>query len=224
MIDKESWMQEWARRMTGAFGGRLRYLGLQGSYRRGEAHEGSDFDVVTILDRVQADDLRMIRSLRGGMPEQEKACGFLAGEAELRAWPPHELFQFRMDTEDYYGALDALLPPVTAEDTRMGLRVQAANLYHMVCHTRLYGAPETQAEAVRSLYKAAFFALQLADYLETGVYSPSKGALLPRLRGDARTILEAGMDMDGALRERTPEELLACLGGWCSRALCGTRL
>ena len=36
------------------FGSRLLYLGLQGSYLRGEATENSDLDIVVILDSLTA--------------------------------------------------------------------------------------------------------------------------------------------------------------------------
>ena len=40
-----------------SFGDRLLYVGLQGSYLRGEAHEGSDIDVMVILDRFSVGDM-----------------------------------------------------------------------------------------------------------------------------------------------------------------------
>ena len=36
------------------FGPRLRYVGLQGSYLRGEATEDSDLDVMVVLSRLSA--------------------------------------------------------------------------------------------------------------------------------------------------------------------------
>ena len=32
------------------FGARLCYVGLQGSYLRGEAHDGSDLDLMVVID------------------------------------------------------------------------------------------------------------------------------------------------------------------------------
>ncbi len=217
MIDSERWMREWVRRMCDAFGSRLKYLGLQGSYRRGEAHEASDIDVVTILDRVQTEDFRTIRRLREGMPEQDKACGFLAGEDELRAWPRHELFQFHMDTDDYYGSLSALLPPLTEEDIRAGLRIQVSGLYHMTCHTQLYGAPETQTDILRSLYKSVYFALALACYLETGVYFRTKRELASQLQGQEAALLAISRDFDGAAP--SIDARFDLLRDWCSDML-----
>ena len=43
-----------------AFGERLLYMGLQGSYLRGEAHENSDIDVMVILDRFSVQDIYLM--------------------------------------------------------------------------------------------------------------------------------------------------------------------
>ena len=39
------------------FGERLLYMGLQGSYLRGEAHENSDIDIMVIPDRFSVQDI-----------------------------------------------------------------------------------------------------------------------------------------------------------------------
>ena len=57
MINAETWMADLLPQLLQTFGARLRYLGLQGSYRRGEATEASDIDVVVLLDVVALDDL-----------------------------------------------------------------------------------------------------------------------------------------------------------------------
>ena len=48
MVDIENWMGELAEKLTGRFGPRLLFLGLQGSYGRGEAGEDSDIDVAAV--------------------------------------------------------------------------------------------------------------------------------------------------------------------------------
>ena len=45
IIDIESWAGELAEKLLRSFGGRLRFLGYQGSYGRGEATEESDIDM-----------------------------------------------------------------------------------------------------------------------------------------------------------------------------------
>ncbi len=116
MVDIEVWMGELAEKLTGRFGDRLLFLGLQGSYGRGEAGEDSDIDVVTVLNRVELADLDEYRAAVRGMPEGEKACGFLCGAAELKSWPKYDLCQLARDVRAYRGELGPLLPPLGRED------------------------------------------------------------------------------------------------------------
>ena len=50
MIDIESYMLRLIEQLKKQFGTRLLYVGLQGSYLRGEANYNSDIDVMVILD------------------------------------------------------------------------------------------------------------------------------------------------------------------------------
>ena len=51
MFDLDSYLNALISNCRAAFGKRLLYVGLQGSWLRGEAHENSDIDVMVILDR-----------------------------------------------------------------------------------------------------------------------------------------------------------------------------
>lgn len=57
MFDITAYMEEFTAAMRREFGERLVFVGLQGSFRRGEAKEGSDIDAVTVLDELCAVDL-----------------------------------------------------------------------------------------------------------------------------------------------------------------------
>ncbi len=61
MVEIERWMAGLREKLTERFGSRLLFLGLQGSYGRGEANEDSDIDVVTVLDRVELSDLEPVQ-------------------------------------------------------------------------------------------------------------------------------------------------------------------
>ena len=52
MFDITAYMEEFTAAMRREFGERLVFVGLQGSFRRGEAKEGSDIDAVTVLDEL----------------------------------------------------------------------------------------------------------------------------------------------------------------------------
>ena len=94
----DRWMEEYRRAAEERFGGRIWFMGLQGSYGRGEATEESDIDVVLILDRLDASDLQEYGCMLDALPERNRICGFVSGREELLAWEPSELFQFCHDT------------------------------------------------------------------------------------------------------------------------------
>lgn len=168
MVNIALWMKDFTQAMLDVFGERVLFLGLQGSYRRGEATEESDIDVVAVLDEVRLEDLKRYREALRGLPEGEKAGGFISGRHEMLAWPRHELFQFRQDTRAYYGDLDSLLPGFGEEDIRLSARIGAATLYHGLCH----GYVRSQgADTLYSSYKSAFFLLQLMCVLRGMPYA-----------------------------------------------------
>ena len=71
-----------------AYGERLLYVGLQGSYLRGEAHENSDIDVMVILKRFSVQDMDRYREILKKIGFYEKSCGFICGRDELLRWNP----------------------------------------------------------------------------------------------------------------------------------------
>lgn len=214
MIDPQKWVTDVLAKLKDAFGSRLAYLGLQGSYRRGEATENSDIDLVVLLDVVNLPDLDLYRSIVHAMPEGHKACGFIAGVEDFAAWPRHELFPFKMDTADYYGRLDDFLPPVSTEDIRLGVSISASALVHMLTHSYLYAENEAKASILKEACKSAFFILRVSNYLATGVYSDSKKDLFSRLDGDEKEILAAGMDFPAWVNAHSEQEAFTMLLEW----------
>ena len=189
MVDIKVWMGELAEKLTGRFGDRLLFLGLQGSYGRGEAGEDSDIDVVTVLDRVELADLDEYRAAVRGMPEGEKACGFLCGAAELKSWPKYDLCQLARDVRAYRGELGPLLPPLGREDLAQAAAIGASGIYHAAVHTYLYAPKDNWPGFLKEAHKGAFFALRALYELRTGESVRAKRDLLPRLSGDEREIL-----------------------------------
>ena len=61
MFDLNSYLRDLISCCQASFGDRLLYVGLQGSYLRGEAHEDSDIDVMVILDRFSLEDMDTYR-------------------------------------------------------------------------------------------------------------------------------------------------------------------
>lgn len=61
------------------------FVGLQGSYGRGEATETSDMDIVVILDTLSVADMQAYHVMLDTLPHRELICGFLSGKDEMRS-------------------------------------------------------------------------------------------------------------------------------------------
>ena len=57
MIEISSWLDKFLVALDKAFGERIWFVGLQGSYARNEATNSSDIDVVVILDELTSCDI-----------------------------------------------------------------------------------------------------------------------------------------------------------------------
>lgn len=186
------WMRDYQKTIERQFGNRIWFIGLQGSYGRGEATEQSDIDVVLILDHVSAEDLQAYSRLLDALPNRKKVCGFVSGKEELLAWEPADLHQFYYDTAPIVGSLDSLLKCIRLEDVCRAIRMGACNVYHMCVHNMVH---EKSADILKGLYKSAAFTLQAIAFLQTGNYEKQKTVLKSRLQPKDRCILEIGMDL-----------------------------
>ena len=110
MIDVSSWMDTFLKALQETFCDRIWFVGLQGSYGRGEATETSDIDVVVVLDELSVKDIAAYNRMLNTLSHRELICGFLSGKDELLNWEPSDLFQFYYDTKPILGSLDSLLP------------------------------------------------------------------------------------------------------------------
>ena len=104
MLDIEDYLARIIRALQQTFGQRLLYVGLQGSYFRGEADDNSDIDVMVVLDVLHIPDLDAYRAVVERLGHVERACGFICGRAELAAWNPCEIWQLVHDTRDCFAA------------------------------------------------------------------------------------------------------------------------
>ena len=86
-----------------AFKERLLYMGLQGSYLRGEAHENSDIDIMVILDCFSVQDMDTYRRILKEIGFYEKSCGFICGKEEMERWNPLEVCRLHNTTKDLLG-------------------------------------------------------------------------------------------------------------------------
>ena len=186
MIDINSWLKLFTERAEQNFPGRLHFLGLQGSYARGEAKDTSDIDIVVILDRLTPDDMQKYRLMLDTLPEREKICGFLAGHDELMNWEPSDLFQFCYDTNPITGSLDEVLAMVNDDAVQRAVKIGACNIYHACVHNFLH---ERDLQILKGLYKSAAFVIQEAYFMRTGHYVRKHAELSGLVTSEERRIL-----------------------------------
>ena len=199
LIDITAWMQTYLRVLKETFGDRVWFVGLQGSYGRGEATETSDIDAVVILDRLSPSDLPVYRAMLDTLPNRELICGFLSGREELMNWELSDLFQFYHDTKPILGSLDDLLPLLTEEAVERAIKMGACNIYHGCVHNMLH---EKSDEVLKGLYKGASFVVQAICFRETGKYVSRMQELMAVVSPEDRTVagifmnLKQGGDVD----------------------------
>ena len=68
MIDIDNWINTFLDAVNDTFANRVWFVGLQGSYGRGEATETSDIDVVAILDELSAVDIQTYHDMLYPVP------------------------------------------------------------------------------------------------------------------------------------------------------------
>ena len=175
MIDIKKWTDNFSEALHQTFGTRVWFVGLQGSYGRGEAAETSDIDLVVILDEVSPADIRVYDKMLDGLPNRELVCGFFSGKDELLGWEPSDLFQFFYDTTPISGSLDGLLQYIDKSAVERAVRIGACNIYHACVHNMLY---EKSEDILRGLYKSASFTVQAVWFSKTGKYVKCQKDLL----------------------------------------------
>lgn len=218
-FNHNSWVQNLSLKIQETFKDRVLFIGFQGSYKRGEANEHSDVDMVVILDDLQISDLNRYQKIVQSMPYPEKACGFIGGKEEISNWPAGDVFQLLFDTLPIYGSLEKLVPQITEKDIQQFIKSSAANLYHATCHSYLYDTDI--AASLAQLYKAVFYILQAIDYLNSNQFSTTKKELTQKLSGINKEIFDICLDKN-LIPGYSPEQIskaYEALIKWCSLQL-----
>jgi hypothetical protein len=190
MVNIENYIIQLTDLLQDRFGSRLLYVGLQGSYLRGEATEDSDVDIMVVVDGLSVSDLDAYRMAIESLPSVDKSCGFICSLEDLKNWNPLEIGHLLHTTKDYYGVLQDLVPEYSLADVQNFVKLSVNNLYHEICHRYLHADKERRAEALPGTYKSVFFILQNAHYLRSGHFAATKMELLPLLEGNDRAVLE----------------------------------
>lgn len=188
IFDINKWLNSVVEELQKSFKDNLLFVGLQGSYNRGEATSESDIDLVVILNNMTFDDLKTYRSIIESMPNKNKACGFISGKNEIQKWSKSDMFQFFYDTKSIYGKLEDIISHPSIENIKNSIKTSSENLYHSVVHSFLYS--DNYIQDLQNFYKMTFFILQAKYFVETNSYIPTKKQLLEYLCGEDKEILD----------------------------------
>ena len=218
MVNIESYISRLTQLLQDRFGSRLLYVGLQGSYLRGEANENSDIDIMVILEELTLKDMDAYRQLVHSLEEPDKSCGFICGRADLANWNPLEMVNLLGSTRDYFGRLADFVPSYSREDQRNFVKMSLNNLYHELCHRHIHGRRAANEEALPFIYKGVFFILQNLHYLRSGSFVGTRAGLLEVLDGKDRAVLERSAAMKNG-EKFDFEESYALLFTWCQETL-----
>ena len=218
MFDLCKYLHDLILNCQSAFGERLLYMGLQGSYLRGEARENSDIDVMVILDRLSVQDMAAYRGILKQIGFYEKSCGFICGKEEMKRWNPLEVCQLRHTTKDLFGVLTDYLPPAAREDEINYVKLSLGNLYHELCHRYIHADRDKNVAKFRDTCKYVFYLIQNLHFLESGCFILSKRALKEAVARDDRMILELAELPDGY----DFDQAFSFLFSWCQQAFART--
>ena len=142
MLDINVWIQNFLQTLNNTFGARVWFVGLQGSYGRGEATENSDIDIVVILDELSASDIKTYNAMLDSFSHRELICGFLSGKDDLMNWESSDLFQFCHDTAPIKGSLDEVMALINESAVDRAIKIGACNIYHGCVHNMLHEKSE----------------------------------------------------------------------------------
>ena len=192
MVDITVWMQNFLQTLIKTFENRVWFVGLQGSYGRGEETETSDIDVVVILDELSAKDIQIYNDMLDTLPNRKLICGFLSGKNEIMNWEPSDLFQFCNDTTPIKGTLEEVFALIDESAINRAIKIGACNIFHGCVHNMLH---EKSEDILRGLYKSASFVVQAIVFKQTGNYIKYQEDLLKVVSSDELVIVENFMNL-----------------------------
>ena len=214
MVDITTWMNDFLQNLNHTFENRVWFVGLQGSYGRGEATETSDIDVVVILDELSAMDIQTYNKMLDTLPRRELICGFLSGKDDIMNWEPSDLFQFCYDTTPIKGSLDEVMAVVDENAVNRAIKIGACNIFHGCIHNMLH---EKNEDILRGLYKSASFVVQAIVFKQTGNYIKHQEELLTVATHNEQVIINIFLSLKkGGTVDFTPmsETLFAWSKKW----------
>lgn len=193
MIDIESFIERVSGLLSDHFADNLLFLGLQGSYGRGEANDGSEIDLIVIFRECTPQVLQDYRAILDSLEEKDLVCGFVSSLSVLSGWDRGDRALLILDTRNVIGDLASLLPPLTEDDIRHALKESACAINHAACHNFLHAR---DMNVLMDLFKGARFVVRLKHLLDTGIYISRFCDLFDQVGEEARRMLGTACAMD----------------------------
>ena len=218
MFRIDEYIDELIDTLKDTFGERLVYIGLQGSYLRGEETKNSDIDIMAVIDNISVEDLKTYQKALVSIGNFDKSCGFICGKADLEHWNPLEICHLLNTTKDYYGELKNLVPAYTIEDERNYVKLSLNNLYHEICHRYIHADMEYNILQLPITCKSVFFIMQHLYYLSSGDFIPTKRELLDCIQDEDKTVLELSISLQNN-SDYDFDRAFSILFNWCQNAL-----
>ena len=220
MFRIENYIDSLTQKLKTAFGERLTYIGLQGSYLRGEATADSDIDIMAVIDNLTVEDLKAYQNILVSIGNFGKSCGFICSKNDLRNWNPLEICHLLHTTKDYYGTLKKLVPEYSAEDERNFIKLSLNNLYHELCHRYIHAERDYNISKFPTTCKSVFFILQNMHYLNSGDFVMTKHELLDCIQGKDKAVLELSISLQNNSNYDF-DKAFRLLFDWCQSSLQG---
>lgn len=218
MINIEEYIEIIVEKLKETYFDRLVYVGLQGSYLRGEATENSDIDIMVVIDNMTIADLDNYRLIINSLEYSDKMCGFICSKTDIENWNPLEICNLINSTKDYYGNLIKLVPSYSDNDIKNYIKISINNLYHEICHRYVFSNKISNIENLKYSYKNVFFILQNLYYFENKKFIKTKSELLDLLEGKNREVLENSILLDKE-KEYDFDKYFELLFTWCQDTL-----
>jgi len=218
MIDIVAWIPSFVLALEKTFANRIWFVGLQGSYGRGEASDTSDIDVVVILDELSAADVQAYNNMLGTLSHRDLICGFISGKSEILNWEQSDLFQFCNDTTPIQGNLEEVMAVVDESAVDRAIKIGACNIYHGCVHNMLH---EKSEDVLKELYKSASFVVQAIVFKETGKYIKRQQDLLQVVSFDEQMIIETFINLKNGRKvefNSTFERLFVWAKKWIAKS------
>ena len=218
MVDISFWMKQFLETLNDNFGDRVWFVGLQGSYGRGEQTKTSDIDIVVILDELSALDIKKYNNMLDTLSHRELICGFLSGKKEIFNWEPSDLFQLYYDTQPIQGSLDELQPLLDETAVNRAIKIGCCNIFHSCVHNMLHNKSE---HTLRGLYKCASFVVQAIAFKQTGTYIRHQNDLRQSVDPREQLIVDTFLTLkNGGIVDfqRMSEDLIGWSKFWIEKA------